>query len=146
MTANNVMSLKEAAREAKKRFKSGFWIEYRATVEEKLENAAGNDVSSVKIKNYYLSKAKCKISGRTNEEAEFYKKVKAILEAGEDYNAIGILTDKNVYDSLDYSGKQRYILNLSERYRLCVEKIKNDSLLDEDMREIEGNKEKTSIA
>ena len=45
---------------------------------------------------------------------------------GEVSNAIGRLTDKEYFNSLSYEEKQRYTLNLSERYVKAVERYNKE--------------------
>ena len=40
---------------------------------------------------------------------------------------LGRLTDHSVFDKLDESEKQRYILELAENYRRCLERLKRAS-------------------
>lgn len=48
---------------------------------------------------------------------------------GEVSNAIGRLTDKEYFDTLDYNEKQRYTLNLSEKYLQAVERYRKEKAL-----------------
>ena len=58
---------------------------------------------------------------------EFYEKVKQMLLAdGEVSDAIGRLTDHAVFDGLSYAEKQRYTLDLSEKYLRALEKFKRE--------------------
>ena len=50
-------------------------------------------------------------------------------EEGEVSNAIGRLTDKEQFDALSYDEKQRYTLNLSEKYLQAVERYKKEKSL-----------------
>ena len=61
---------------------------------------------------------------------EFYIKVKKLLdEEGEVSNAIGRLTDKEYFETLDYNEKQRYTLNLSEKYVQAIERYHKEKAL-----------------
>lgn len=52
------------------------------------------------------------------EDERMYKQVCDILDDDEvSLNPIGQLIDPSVYDALDAEGKQRYILELSEKFR-----------------------------
>ena len=65
-----------------------------------------------------------------DEFEEFYQKVKKLLDSeGEVSNAIGRLTDKEKFNSLSYDEKQRYTLNLSEKYLQAVERYKKEKSL-----------------
>lgn len=120
----NQKTLKQYAKEAKKRLKSGFWQEYQDNLNKEIEKAKKAGVSVSKVKEYYSKKVLHDIRSSGNcEEDIFYKKVKKILdEEGEISNFIGRLTDKKLYDSLSYDEKQRYTLTLSEKYLKAVER------------------------
>lgn len=126
-------TLKEYCKEAKKRLKTGFWENYQKDLNDKICEAERIGVSENKIKEYYIIKAKQEIKISSNENEEFYQKVKKILlEEGEVSNAIGRLTDKAYFETLSYDEKQRYTLSLSEKYLKAVERFNKE-------REVEGN-------
>ena len=61
------------------------------------------------------------------KEDDFYLRVKEILlSEGEVSDAIGRLTDKAYYDTLSYAEKQRYTLNLSEKYLRALERFRKE--------------------
>ena len=58
---------------------------------------------------------------------EFYLRVRdLLLSEGEVSDAIGRLTDKEYYARLSYSEKQRYTLELSQRYLNALERFKRE--------------------
>ncbi len=120
-------TLKDYCKEAKKRLKSGFWERYHANLQQELLKAKEAGISASKVKDFYTQKVSGDIR-KTNDDFEaFYVKVKKILdEEGEISNAIGRLTDHEVYDQLSYDEKQRYCLQLSERYLKAVERYKKE--------------------
>ncbi len=124
-------SLKQYAREAKKRMKSGFWEKYRNELNEELERAKSTGVSESRVRDYFEQKARIIIKNNGKDESEeFYAKVKKILdEEGEIPNAIGRLTDKKVYDALDYEEKQRYTLRLSAKYLEALERYRREKAI-----------------
>ena len=116
-------NLKTLAKEAKKRLKNGFWEKYGDDVKASFSKARAQGVDPVGVIDFYEAKTAPK---RTDGD-EFYKKVKKILdEYGECGNAISMLIDYSVYDSLDYGRKQKYVLDLSERYRAALERYKRE--------------------
>ncbi len=118
-----VKSLKDYAKEAKKRLKSSFWQEYKQKVEDESKRAEMDGTSKSKVVEYYQNKAKVSIRGVKTEDEEFYIKVKNILDVyGDVSDALGRLTDKEYYNSLSYEAKQRYMLELSNKYRLAKER------------------------
>jgi hypothetical protein len=124
-------SLKQYCKEAKKRLKSGFWQNYRKNLSEELARAEQRGIASSKVKEYYAYKVSGDIKNTKDEFNEFYVKVKKLLdEEGEVSNAIGRLTDKEYFEKLSYEEKQRYTLSLSEQYLKAVERYKKEKLLE----------------
>ena len=110
-------SLKTYAKEAKMRFKKSFWQDYKSKVDSEISVALADGVAVSKVKEYYQNKASVTIKGVKSDEEEFYLKVKNLLnEFGEVSDAIGRLTDKEYFDTLSYDQKQRYTLELSQKY------------------------------
>lgn len=125
--AEQVKSLKQYCKEAKKRLKQGFWQNYHKNLDSELARAEQNGISSSKVKEYYAIKVSGDIKNTKDEFDTFYKKVKKLLdEEGEVSNAIGRLTDKEYFDSLSYDERQRYTLSLSEKYLQAVERYKKE--------------------
>lgn len=123
-------SLKQYCKEAKKRLKQGFWSEYKENLDRELVRAEQNGISQSKVKEYYTIRVSEDIKNTKDEFEEFYLKVKKLLdEEGEVSNAIGRLTDKDKFDSLSYEEKQRYTLNLSEKYLQAVERYRKEKSL-----------------
>ncbi len=125
--AEQVKSLKQYCKEAKKRLKQGFWQNYHNNLNNEIARAEQSGISSSKIKEYYAIKVSGDIKNTKDEFDAFYIKVKKLLdEEGEVSNAIGRLTDKDYYESLSYEEKQRYTLSLSEKYLKAVERYKKE--------------------
>lgn len=123
-------SLKEYCKEAKKRMKSGFWQAYKKDLENEMERAEKEGISKSQVKEYYVKKVSNSIKKNSVEEDEFYLKVKYLLDTeGEVSDALGRLTDKEEYERLSYSEKQRYNLTLSEKYLQAVERYKREKAL-----------------
>ena len=116
-------TLREEARRAKTRIKSGFWKECQKHMQESIEFAREQGVNESKAGRYFAERIEAQIAGE--KEDEFYLKVKEILlSEGEVSDAIGRLTDKPYYDTLSYEEKQRYTLNLSEKYLRALERFR----------------------
>ncbi len=123
-------SLKQYCKEAKKRLKQGFWQNYQKNLDQELLRAQENGISASKVKEYYSYKISEDIKNTKDEFDEFYLKVKKLLdEEGEVSNAIGRLTDKTYFETLDYEEKQRYTLSLSEKYLQAVERYQKEKAL-----------------
>lgn len=118
-------SLKLLAKEAKRRLKSGFWAECHRQLSNERTYARESGMNEGKVERYFAEKVSTQIKGE--KEDDFYLKVKElILSEGEVSDAIGRLTDREYYDSLDYTQKQRYTLELSERYLRALERFKRE--------------------
>ena len=110
-------SLKVYAKEAKKRLKSSFWQNYKNRIDNEISIALADGVSVSKVKEYYQTKATVTIRGIESNDEPFYLKVKELLNTyGEVSDALGRLTDKEYYETLSYEQKQRYNLELSNKY------------------------------
>lgn len=119
----NQKTLKQYCKEAKNRLKNGFWQNYQHDLNEELKKAEMQGISTSKVKEYYYQKVSGDIKNVKTDVEEFYLKVKRLLDTeGEVSNAIGRLTDKEVFDKLSYEEKQRYTLELSEKYIKAVER------------------------
>ncbi len=122
---SNERTLREEARRAKSRIKSGFWLECKEDLGERLEKARRQGLNESKAERYFTEQVCGKIAG--NKEDEFYLKVKEmLLSEGEVSNAIGRLTDENYYQTLSYEEKQRYTLSLSEKYLRALERFRRE--------------------
>ena len=120
-------TLKEYAKEAKKRLKSGFWEKYQKNLQQEMERAKENGISESKVKDYFAEQVAVNIRNKEKDNEEFYQKVKKILdEKGEVSNIIGMLTDHQIFDNLSYDEKQRYTLSLSENYLKAVERYNKE--------------------
>lgn len=118
-------TLREEARLAKSRIKSGFWAECEEDFSETKEKAREHGLNESKAGRYFKSRVEAKIEGR--KEDEFYIKVKnMLLSEGEVSDAIGRLTDHEYFSSLSYEEKQRYTLTLSEKYLRALERFRKE--------------------
>ncbi|MBQ2701387.1 MAG: hypothetical protein IJF64_00205 [Clostridia bacterium] len=121
----NDRTLREEARRAKNRIKSGFWAERKENIDEQMEKARQQGLNESKVGRYFHDLVSKQIEGR--EEDEFYLKVKKmLLSDGEVSDAIGRLTDKEYYETLSYEEKQRYNLSLSEKYLRALERFRKE--------------------
>ncbi len=119
-------TLKELAREAKGRMKSGFWSECKEDLEKNLKSAREQGINETRVERFFADKLAATLGGE--KEDEFYLRVKELLlKEGEVSDAIGRLTDKAYYDTLSYEDKQRYNLSLSERYLRALERFRRES-------------------
>ena len=126
---NSENSLKGEARRAKRRIKSGFWLECEQSMQEKMEKARQQGLNESKVGRFFKTQVEAQIEGK--KEDEFYIKVREmLLQEGEVSDAIGRLTDKAYYETLSYEEKQRYTLSLSERYLRALERFRRECEFD----------------
>ena len=122
---SNKSSLREEARRAKSRIKTGFWTECSKDMDEHLERAREQGLNESKAGRYFAAQVTAKVEGK--KEDEFYLRVKEmLLSEGEVSDAIGRLTDRAYYDTLSYEEKQRYTLTLSEKYLRALERFRKE--------------------
>ena len=125
MSKENSRTLREEARLAKHRIKSGFWKECEEEFSEKKETAREHGLNESKASRFFKTQVEAQIEGR--KEDEFYLKVKnMLLSEGEVSDAIGRLTDHEYFDNLSYEEKQRYTLTLSEKYLRALERFRRE--------------------
>ena len=125
MSETSKATFRGMARQAKDRMKSGFWLKCKEEKDEKMKIAEENGINGLEAERYFKSGVEKKIRGEAQDE--FYERVKELLLAeGEVSNAIGRLTDHAVYDKLSYEEKQRYTLELSERYLRALKRFKKE--------------------
>ena len=118
-------TLKTLAKEAKLRMKKGFWKECEEELESERTRAKQSGINESKMERYFAEKVTTKIRGDSPDG--FYLKVRdLLLSEGEVSDAIGRLTDQEYYMSLSYAEKQRYTLELSEKYLRALERFKRE--------------------
>ena len=122
-------TLREEARLAKARIKSGFWVECKESMNEHMEKAREQGLNESKAGRYFKTQVEAQIEGK--KEDEFYLRVKEMLVSeGEVSDAIGRLTDRAYYDTLTYEEKQRYTLAISEKYLRALERFRAECEFD----------------
>ncbi len=118
-------TLKTLAKEAKQRMKKGFWRECEEKLDSERTHAKEQGINESKMERYFQQKVETQIRGETPDE--FYLKVRdLLLSEGEVSDAIGRLTDREYYATLSYSEKQRYMLELSDKYLRALERFKRE--------------------
>ena len=128
-TRGETRTLREEARKAKMRMKSGFWAECQEDMAAQKAEARRQGMNESKAGRYFHQQLSAKIAGE--KEDEFYLRVKEMLSAeGEVSDAIGRLTDKEYYQTLTYEEKQRYNLTLSEKYLRALERFRKECEFD----------------
>ena len=122
-------TVKTLAKEAKMRMKKGFWKQCEKELENERSRAKEHGINESKMERYFAEKVTTKIRGESPDE--FYLKVRdLLLSEGEVSDAIGRLTDREYYETLSYSDKQRYTLELSEKYLRALERFRRECEFD----------------
>lgn len=117
--------IKLMARAAKRRLKTNFWADCKKNLDEGTMEAKSKGISEMKVKSTLTRKVRSEIKGEKTDE--FYLRVKEILDSeGEVSDAIGRLTDREVYDKLGYEEQQRYYLELSAKYHAALERYRRE--------------------
>ncbi|MCL2861104.1 MAG: hypothetical protein FWE22_01675 [Firmicutes bacterium] len=115
--------LKKRALLAKHRLKIGYWQQVHEKKSSELTKENGNTIMEKLIKDEIKEKFEREMNKELGnkqvlKEEEFFEKVRKILDDDEDsINPIGKLIEHDVYDKLDDDNKQRYILELSKKFR-----------------------------
>ena len=118
-------TLKSLAKEAKSRMKKGFWEQCERDLDVSRDFAREQGISESKMERYFAEKVTTRVRGESPDE--FYLRVKEmLLKDGEVSDAIGRLTDREYYMSLSYAERQRYTLELSEKYLRALERFKRE--------------------
>ena len=111
--------------------KSGFWEENKEKIGYMKSKAKSEGIESSKIVRYYQTNVIREIKPKKDENEKFYKKVKAILDSvGEVSDIIKRLIDTEVYNSLPYDRKQKYVMELSQKYREALVRYKREKKFD----------------
>ncbi|MDE7158291.1 MAG: hypothetical protein K2N74_01830 [Clostridiales bacterium] len=118
-------TLKMLAKEAKARMKKGFWQQCEEQLVSEKAHAKEQGINESKMERYFAEKVSTRIKGEVQDD--FYLRVRdLLLSEGEVSDAIGRLTDKRYYETLSYAEKQRYTLDLSEKYLRALERFKRE--------------------
>ena len=118
--------LRTMAKLAFKRLSSGFWQEEKLRRKNTLTILKNQGADTIAAKKYLVDHTKQKLAAVINpvEEAQ-YARVKAVFDAGDSENALGVLMDRDLMQSMDDGARQRYIFGLSSKlqeYRERYEK------------------------
>lgn len=126
-------AIKKIACEAKKRLKNGYWEDLYKSRDEDLKFAKEKGIPDDFIVDAYKEKmnsARRKRGVAFVDDGKLYSKVYDIVLRENDgetiYNPIGILKDDDYYNTLDSSGRERYVFELSDLYVELKKKIKSE--------------------
>lgn len=120
MARKQTGELRKRCQLAKQRLKMGYWESMRGdgrSVQGAAANGVVTDYAKLKLKRELIQ------GGQNAADERMYKKVCDILDSDEvALNPIGQLIENEVYSALDAAGKQRYILELSNKFRELKER------------------------
>lgn len=105
---------------AKQRLKMGYFDSIKS---EKQDN--GSVYADSMQASEYVSRVsrRAEVAASSAADEKMYRKVCDILDSSEvALNPIGQLIERDIYDGLDATGKQRYVLELSEKFRELQER------------------------
>lgn len=122
MVVKEKSELKRRALLAKQRMKMGYWQKMQDEREELMQRSADSShiqlLSSLQRSDYVRTTNMALNRERADKEEQLYQKVCSILSSDENVmNPIGQLVEREVYDLMDEQNKQRYILELSQKFR-----------------------------
>lgn len=104
---------------AKQRLKMGYFDSIRR---EKQDSETGLSDGSQTVEYLPRVNRRAEVAASSTDE-RMYRKVCEILDSSEvTLNPIGQLIERDIYDGLDATGKQRYVLELSEKFRELQER------------------------
>ncbi len=124
--------LKEYAKLAKERMKSGFWTQTKLEMEHAREVAATMGLDAGKVAHEQRERITRMINSPEQyiEEEAFYAKVQDILSSqGTVTNPLMLLADNQLVATLSPYDKQAYFLKLSTRYQQAVDRYNIESKL-----------------
>jgi len=108
------------ATEAKKRMKYGYWTSIITNRKMELDDAKNKGIGTENIYSYYRNKVMSDFYRDclpVSDEELMYSKVCKILDSDDNVtNILGILMDKDYFNSADSDERARYILRLSRLF------------------------------
>lgn len=123
--ARKTGELKKRCWLAKQRLKMGYWESIKREKQTR-DGAVGARAVVAEFARQLGRDAEIAASANAADE-KMYKKVCDILDCNEiAINPIGQLIERDVYDKLDAAGRQRYVLELSEKFRELQERYRRE--------------------
>jgi hypothetical protein len=121
-------SIKSVAREAKLRLKNRFWEDYKKEVDSGVKTATEEGITSSGVKSYFKNLVIKNLMGVKQEDEDFYLLVKNMLdsEGSLPSNALDRLMNKELFNSLSYTEKERYLFRLSQKYLVAIDRYNNE--------------------
>ena len=119
--------IKRRALLAKQRLKMGYWQRMREeqgrVAEATNDSAVIRSARNARLREFEQQSRRALGDDFAERDERLYGKVRDMLDRDEDVSdPIGRLVDREVFDSLDDGNKQRYILELSAKFRELKER------------------------
>ena len=122
-------ALKTMAKMAFKRLSSGFWQEEKLRRKTTLTILKNQGADTCAAKKYLVDHTKQQLAAVINPTEEIeYSKLKTVFESGNDENALAILIDKNLMQTMDEGSRQRYVFGLSSKLQEYRERYEKERL------------------
>ena len=131
MVKSSKNEIKNMAKLAKQRLRTGFWEECKENVNESVIKAKAEGESSSNVIRYYRTRVTRVISGYNEQKEAFYLKVKEILEVfGDVSDIIGRLCDLEYMKTLNFQQREKYLSEIAAQYRECKERYDQEKRFD----------------
>ncbi|MDR2202680.1 MAG: hypothetical protein LBP26_08020 [Clostridiales bacterium] len=120
--------LKKRAMLAKQRMRMGYWKSMDEEKQTALNRLGLGFMAERTVRDMQRAKFERDVnrtmgSAKALLDEELYQKVRAMLDEDEDVtNPIGRLVDKDAYEGMDEPNRQKYILELSKKFRQMRER------------------------
>lgn len=117
--AQKAGELKKRCWLAKQRLKMGYWESVKREKQQVIENGGDSQIMAAAFAHARFKRDAAEVVGKTAAlDEKMYQKVCEILDRDETtINPIGQLIESDIYERLDPAAKQRYILELSNKFR-----------------------------
>ena len=124
------IKIREYAKQAKKRLKSGYWNKVEVDRQKYIDKyyQEGDDVEQLNFMfQQIIAREINAVSKPRTKEDEFYKKVVKLLSENEYVlNPIMRLIDHDIYDNLSDVAKQNYIYELTDKYNEMKQRYEDE--------------------
>ena len=123
MAKSSKNEIKNMAKLAKQRLRTGFWEECKESVNESVIKAKAEGENSSNVIRYYKTRVTRVISGYNEQKEAFYLKVKDILDTyGDVSDMIVSLCDLEYMKTLNFQQREKYLSEIAAQYRECKER------------------------
>jgi hypothetical protein len=126
-------AFRNLARGAKERLSGNFWLEVRGAKLAEIEKALQNGRTCDDVLDRLYSGVKSKVTRvqESDPEAEqFYARVRTILCESAEQNPLPQVLDRDFMRGLGDAERERYVFNLSEKVKACIERFKQEQVFE----------------